>query len=123
MKIVCIKKERNVVDHSILILFMGKYCRHYYQCKQAINSKCKYSQRKCRALFGKRVFIENDAEDFSGTDKCPAHAPKLLTCWDCKYCDGDVDGVCNNPNRKNEGTYDDWYWGKWHRCTGFELDE
>lgn len=73
------------------------------------------------------LYINKRWTDLSGTTKCPYKKDRLYTCWDCVYCDGNVDGICLNPKRgtatKKELEVIDVYWGNHHRCGLFKKNE
>lgn len=119
MEIKLIKKnERLGITNTYLIIYPRRECSNYFQCKYGRD--CKFNRFKSK--FHKHIVVQGKSSDLSGTELCPFHMPRLYTCWDCIYCNGDVDGPCLNPNRKNEMTYNDPDWGAHHRCTGFTPD-
>lgn len=70
-------------------------------------------------------------EHLSGTDRCPFHKSKDLTCWDCKYHvfgGEDIRGTCSNNNYLNASYEDsrpdpDPDWQNPRRCKFFEERE
>ena len=109
------KRGRDFISNSYLVIHPRRECKNAYQCK--FGKECKFGRFKSK--FTKYVVITGERSDLSGTKLCPFEMPRLYTCWDCKFCDLDPDGLCLNPNRKNEVTYNDPCWGPHHRCAGF----
>lgn len=70
------------------------------------------------------LYIGKKRAHLSGTTRCPYGKSRLYTCWDCRYCDGDPDGVCLNQKMatatKEELKVVDPEWGEYHRCGLFE---
>lgn len=109
------KNSRLGINKSFLLLMPRKECSNWYQCQH--QNECKFRRVKSRHF--KWLSICGDSTDLSGTTMCPHKTHRLYNCWDCKFCDGQVDGLCLNPNRQDEVTYEDPEWGIGHRCTGF----
>lgn len=123
-------------------IVIGYHCAESYECD--CGKKCKYRksftkrhnryvairnwfERKLHIKLPWFIHIDKQYTHLSGTTMCPFHKSRLYTCWDCKYCDGDPDGVCLNPRKKTatkeETDFTDPEWGKHHRCGLFEKDD
>lgn len=112
------KSDRLGINKSFLLLMPRKECSNWWHCQY--KNKCKFKSVKRR--YFKRLSIQGDLTDLSGTTMCPYKTHRLYTCWDCEFCSGQVDGKCLNPNKQNEVGYEDSEWGIGHRCTGFTPD-
>lgn len=126
--------------HEITITH-GYYCTDVYDCD--CGYKCKYRNNykfhnwrvRVHRFFERRLHIKlpyflyicKERARLSGTTKCPYGKSRLYTCWQCKYCDGDPDGVCLNPKKATmsieELKFDDPEWGTYNRCSLFEKNE
>ena len=126
---------------SGLIITCGYECGNSSSCDCA--HKCKYNSNHkfhnwsvaVHRFFEYRlhiklphlIYFNKEWVKLSGTTKCPHGKSRLYTCWDCKYCDGDPDGVCLNPKKTTtpieELKVKDPDWGEHHRCSLFNKRE